>query len=292
MGERQLRYSILDRISYHAVYDNSILEALKWAHINGFKGVQVADESPHLSFERLTSAEVRSLRTHIENRNMTLSIHVPDSTISLFQCSGYLSGGMKDYFRALFAFSRNVKVKLVTLHPGSLTTFRTDSNHIKTFPEEDLQLYLDAARRNLETIARLADNNPVLCIENHKLDDLTMSLLEPFLKNGAVSLCWDLAKSQKNPDSESFLLSNLHHVKQVHLHDIRKVDGKKRSHQMVGSGEVDFKRYLGHLSQVDVLDYCIEVRPREQALESLVALRKILNEIESGAEHADRGISR
>ena len=40
--------SILDNISYHAVYDDSILSALEYAKDSGFSGVQVADETPHV----------------------------------------------------------------------------------------------------------------------------------------------------------------------------------------------------------------------------------------------------
>jgi sugar phosphate isomerase/epimerase len=69
-------------------------------------------------------------------------------------------------------------------------------------------------------------------------------------------------------------------VKQVHLHDIRRDDsGTERSHRVIGSGEIDFNYYLGRLSEADVMDYCIEVRPREKAKESLAALKTILGVI-------------
>ena len=52
---------IFKRISYHAVYDDSILDALKFAKNNGFKGIQVGIETPHLSFECLESQEIDSI---------------------------------------------------------------------------------------------------------------------------------------------------------------------------------------------------------------------------------------
>jgi hypothetical protein len=51
-------YPILDRVSYHAVYDRSVLDALQYAHANGFAGIQLAVEVPHLSFERLSASEI------------------------------------------------------------------------------------------------------------------------------------------------------------------------------------------------------------------------------------------
>ncbi len=64
----------------------------------------------------------------------------------------------------------------------------------------------------------------------------------------------------------------------MHLHDCREINGKARSHCVIGSGDIDFGAYLRPLSLVDVMDYCIEVRPREKALESLIALKKLVED--------------
>jgi sugar phosphate isomerase/epimerase len=79
---------------------------------------------------------------------------------------------------------------------------------------------------------------------------------------------------------ERFFFSSIDRVKQVHLHDIRRDErGNERSHRVIGSGEIDFAYYLNRLAEADVLDYCIEVRPREKAKESLEALKNILGVI-------------
>lgn len=44
---------ILDRISYHAMYDATILDALQFGLDNGSTGIQIADETLHMSFDRL-----------------------------------------------------------------------------------------------------------------------------------------------------------------------------------------------------------------------------------------------
>ncbi len=49
---------------------------------------------------------------------------------------------------------------------------------------------------------------------------------------------------------------------------------------MIGSGELDFTQLLPILARADVLDYCIEVRPREKALQSLAALRRMVTELD------------
>ena len=63
-----------------------------------------------------------------------------------------------------------------------------------------------------------------------------------------------------------------HAVHDAYLHDIR--DGL--SHRVVGSGGLDFMHFLPRLAEADVAEYCIEVRPREKADESLVNLRKLI----------------
>jgi sugar phosphate isomerase/epimerase len=70
---------------------------------------------------------------------------------------------------------------------------------------------------------------------------------------------------------------HLPHIKQVHLSDTKqdKKDTRRR-HLVIGTGELDFIEYLNKLSEVDVLDYCIEVRPREKAKESLEVLKKLI----------------
>jgi sugar phosphate isomerase/epimerase len=118
----------------------------------------------------------------------------------------------------------------------------------------------------------------VLCVENFRLEAMTLEVLQGFLDGGGLSLCWDLAKTYDGDGNrvgrvESFYRRNLARVRQVHLHDIR--DG--RSHRVIGTGCVDFLRFLPRLAAADVMDYCIEVRPREKAVESLANLRRLLD---------------
>ena len=53
--------SLLDRITYHAVYDDTIVDALGYAHEHRFAGIQVGVETPHLSFARQSAADCRAI---------------------------------------------------------------------------------------------------------------------------------------------------------------------------------------------------------------------------------------
>lgn len=272
-----MAHPVLDSISYHAVYDASIMDALQYAHDNGFTGIQIAVETPHLSFESLTDNEMREIASFAAANNLYITIHAPDETASLFQPNRFLREGILNYYRALFDFAARVKARLVTIHIGQMTMFPTDTVRELTVPEEDRAIYREVARQNIDKILDFAGGCCTVCVENYALDQFSLLLLRTYLDEHKIALCWDITKSWNNPVFERFFLSGIEHVKQVHLHDIRTDDtGRARSHRVIGSGDIDFRYYLDQLSQANVLDYCIEVRPREKARESLKALKNIL----------------
>lgn len=267
---------ILGKVSYHAVYDRSALDALRYAKAHGFAGIQLAVESPHLSLESLSEVETDEIARRCVSEGLYVNIHAPDEAASLYQTSTILRRAIMDYYRALFAHAARLGSKVVTIHFGGMPSFRSDTASPRGIPDEDLALYREAAAANLDALLKMVRGRFVLCVENYGFDAFAMSVLKPFLASGRLSLCWDIAKSWGKPE-ESFLLENIGKVRQVHLHDIRRgEDGKPHSHCVIGTGEIDFRRYLSALDEADVLDYCIEVRPREKAKESLEALKKLL----------------
>ena len=261
---------ILDRVSYHAVYDDSILDALRYALENGFTGVQVDAQSPHLSFERLSDADCREIREFVTRNSMRLIVHAPDDNVSLYETSRYLRDGILSYYEALFAFAERAGSQMVTFHLGNLATWKTDTEPFESQPAEDIPIYHEALRSSLERLIKMADGRFILCLENFKLNALEM--LQSFLDDGRLALCWDIAKTA-GPEIEPFMWKNLRHIRQVHLHDIR--DG--RSHRVIGTGEIDFMRFLPRLGEAEVMDFCIEVRPREKALESSYNLKEMFD---------------
>jgi sugar phosphate isomerase/epimerase len=268
---------ILDRVSYHAVYDYSVVEALDYASANGFAGIQLAVEIPHFSFESIPNQQIEKIRSIVDSTGTHITIHGPDEVASLFVHSPILQRGVQNYYRALFDFAVKVNSPLVTLHIGAVNAFRTDTVPVMDFSEIDYALYREVARDNLDKLAALAAGRLTICVENHNLGYFELSILEPYLESGKLALCWDIPKSWGKPDIEGFYFDHINYVKQVHLHDFRRnAQGESHRHYVIGTGEIDFPRYLSRLAEVDVLDYCIEVRPREKAKESLEALRRLL----------------
>jgi sugar phosphate isomerase/epimerase len=273
----QVKKYILQRVSYHAVYDDSILDALEYAYQSGFAGIQLAIDSPHLSFELLTEKSIKKISSFLENKKLYMTIHAPDNATSLYTHSKYLRKGLFDYWRALLDFAIRMKSPLVTIHAGTTIEFKTDTNPQIKVPPKDLVYYENIFKYNLDTLINIINNRFLLCIESYQLDKVNMKMIKPYLARQELSLCWDVAKNYADVKLEKYLMRNISHVKQIHLHDIRRQpDGIIRSHCVIGSGELDFRHYLAQTSRADIVDYCIEVRPREKAKESLDALKLIL----------------
>lgn len=220
---------------------------------------------------------MNKIAAFVETKGIHVAIHAPDEVTSLFQYSNYLRQGVMKYFQALFDFAARVHAQIITIHLGGVISYKTDTIPVIDVPAEDIPIFKDFVVKNLDMLIKLADNRFVICVENERVDDFVFSILQPYLNVNKLALCWDLAKSWNNPMEEEFFIKNLQHVKQVHLHDTRRFEkSNRRRHLVIGTGEMDFLRYLHKLSVADVLDYCIEVRPREKAKESLEALKKMI----------------
>jgi len=266
------------KISYHAVYDKSIIEALKFAKKNNFTGIQLAVESPHLSFEHLSHEKRVEIKKFCRNNGLYVNLHAPDD-ISLFNTNPRLQNGIFEYYKDLFKFAYDVSSKLVTIHIGSMTTFPTDTIPERIYPHEDIDLYKKALKENLKHLISLIDGKIMLCIENYKINSVILDVLQPFISNKKSWLCYDVAKAyynkqHKNIEVNKFFNENKKSIKQVHLHDVNE---NGRGHRVIGSGLIDFNEILLNIKESPVIDYCIEVRPRSKALESLRNLKQIFS---------------
>ncbi|MFH2056712.1 MAG: sugar phosphate isomerase/epimerase family protein [bacterium] len=270
--------TILAHISYHAVYDDSIRAALEWAAENGFSGVQVAAQAPHFRVTTLPDAECERIRSLLREKNLRLTLHAHDENVSLFECHPVLREGILNYYRSLCDAARRLGATIVTIHLGAPPTFSVADSSGKRYPEVDLSLWQKAAGDGIKDLVGLATDGPLICIENVNLTPPVREVLQPFLDRDEVALCWDIAKCydrqlSRDTELEGYLTRNLRHVRHVHLHDI---DSTGRSHHTIGEGVIDFKPYFKMFAESEILDYCIEVRPREAAKVSLDRLREML----------------
>ena len=266
----------LSKLTYHAVYDESVLAALSFAKKSGFAGIQLAVETPHLSFESLSRKDVEEIASFRKDNELLISIHAPDSLTSFFTTSPSLLEGIFDYLKRLLDFARAIGAHIVTLHPGAPVVYRTDDANLQSYPREDEEFYRHALRRNLDRLCELEvikEKATTIAFETYQMTPILFEVLEDHLQQGTFSLCWDVAKTWSKKEVEEYLWPRLDHVAQVHLHDV----GKGRSHLILGNGEIDFLPYLERFGQSEVAEYCIEVRPKEAAVESRENLIEMLS---------------
>lgn len=271
MGASSL-LDILNRTSYHAVYDDSIIEALRFARASGFAGVQVGVEAPHLSPDHLSAAELDAIGCFCAEEGLRVSLHGPDHAVSMFETDRHLRRGASEYLSALFDAGERMACGTITLHFGQMPAWGTATTPAATLAPRDATVIKAAVRDNLRKLVDLGDGRFTICMENFGLNELAQEAVEPFLQANELALCWDLAKSNGDRQLEGFLWRHVASVRQVHLHDV----AEGRSHQVIGTGALDLAKYLPRLAAHEVKDFCIEVRPREKAVESLRNLRQIL----------------
>ena len=270
---------IFDRMSYHVVYDDTIADALEYASSHGFSGVQIATSVPHLALESMDGEELAKIKKRSTELGIRINLHAPDE-LTLTHTQHRVNDAIMSYYSGLIGIAQGLGAQIITVHPGALAAYPEDAAPYKKRPEKDTEAYAEIFDDNLKRLAAMAEEKVHICIENLDLEGPTMNALEKHIKNTDLALCWDLPKMYSyngddvsvKTETQEFLFRNLKRIRQVHLHSI--ANGK--SHRVIQKGAIDFRQYLSMLKDVDVLDYCIEVRPREKAVESLSNLKKML----------------
>ena len=133
--------NILERLSYHTVYDESITEAIEFASMNGFSGIQVAIESPHLSPENLSPEDKAEIRRRSEELGIRITLHGPDNVTPLLQTNSQIEKGILAYYQDLFTFASDIGAILTTIHIGQPVIYATDTILKARYPAADIGYY-------------------------------------------------------------------------------------------------------------------------------------------------------
>jgi len=266
----------LSRVGFHSVYEKSVREAIDLASRYGLSSVQIEAAMPQFFPERYDCAAREEIARHAEDKSVTLKIHAPGEDFSLQTLHSSVQRAVLARLKEVIRFACDLDAKLVTVHSGVVPVFTVPG---KGRVPVDLLYPRLCSQRLKAALLELADyceGRILLCVENSPLSASLMKILPEMLEDGEAFLAWDLARMYRadgSPDAEveGFFLKYLDKVRECHLHDRTGEHG----HMIIGEGFVDFKRYLSLLSNHD-LEYTIEVRPIENALKSLEALRKII----------------
>jgi len=265
---------LFDHVGYHVVYDGSILEAVDYASRNGFSSVQLDLNLPKFFPEKYSSEHRRGISEEAQSKSVAITVHAPELDLQSFH-PGVLkavTGRMVE----VMDFAKDVGAKSMTVHPGPVQGFslagEAPTRITEMFPELHRRLFGGV----LEELASHSGGCLFLCVENKEFTRGVMGVLEEVMRRFPLYLTWDLAKMYRHDGSvmgevEAFFLGHLDWVRECHLHDVT----GRGQHQVVGTGCVDFGKHLSVLADREV-NFTVEVRPRELALESLGNLRKCL----------------
>jgi sugar phosphate isomerase/epimerase len=265
---------LYDHVGYHVVYDDSVSEAINYASRNGFSSVQLDLNLPKFFPENYSHEKRDAIREETGSKNVAITVHAPELGLQSFHPQ--ILKAVVARMEKVIDFAREICARSVTIHPGLVQSFslagEAPTRITDMYPELHRRLFGEA----LVELANYSKGSLFFCIENKEFTKGVMAILHEVIYMSPLYLTWDLAKMYHHDGSlmdevESFFLKHLDKVRECHLHDVN----NRGQHQIIGTGCVDFKKYLSILSGGEV-NYTIEVRPREMALKSLENLRRFL----------------
>jgi 3-oxoacyl-[acyl-carrier protein] reductase len=258
---------------YQAVFDADFADAIAYAADHRFDYVQFDLNVPRFFLDDLTARDLDRIRGAADGRGVRLSFHAPGDNVSLFTDYPAARDGLLRQMAVILERANDLGARHLTVHPGAPPTFRKAGEDDRAFRSEHWDHYKRVLADNLGWIADRA-REVLVCVENSGAVDLAFEAIAPLLDAAApLSLCWDFAKSQRQPGAGAYFGANAAHVREVHVHDI---DSHGHGHGKVGDGTLDFGRYAALIERTDVAT-TIEVRPREAATESRDTLVRMLS---------------
>ncbi len=263
-------------IGYQAVYDTGYLDAIDFAHANGFDFVSFDLNVPRFYLEQFSEQELSRIRSHAEAGQIGLAFHAPGDNVSLFADYPAVRRGILEHFTGIIERARLLNARHVTIHAGAHPSFKKSGAATDDFGAEHEDYYSNVLHENLATLCGHC-RTVRLCVENYEFDALTMRTVEQVLDDLPLYLAWDIPKTYDrelrcDADVQRFMLDHLDRLIEVHLHDLKRGLGQ---HQTVGQGDIDFRKYESVLLRPDIA-VTIEVRPREEALISRQSILRLL----------------
>ncbi|TFG34046.1 sugar phosphate isomerase/epimerase [Candidatus Thorarchaeota archaeon] len=270
------------RRAYHVVYDDNMLDALKYASENNWNGIVPDIGVPTFSPEKISSEERIRLRDFARNHSIEWGFHAPCDDVSLMSPYPPIRTGIIAYFKQVINLAREISIgpTNVVLHAGTLPSFRKAGNQPPdSFSELHHKSYSQTLRENLSELLKHARPHVRLTIENHAWTLLVRDVIEHLIPQG-LKLCLDIPKlygSDLKTKTDDWNLFQRYQssIEVVHIHDAIPQIG---SHQVVGNGLIDFEPTLKFLSKLSTKpQYVFEVRPREEAQRSLSNIGQIMD---------------
>jgi len=268
-----------ERFGYHVVYDRNVLDAIDFAAAHGFGYIVPDLMIPRFWPERLNQQNRRRIRRHASDRGVSVSFHGPSDNLNLAAPYPEVRSGILKRMRLCLELAEDLEAERFTIHPSQPPGFASAGGP-GTYLEEHRDMYAEALSDGIRGVVSVAGGVQV-CVENEPLTPFVEGVLEGLLaEEEGLFLTLDAPKAMdpgKGPPErvEAFYLRHIGRVREAHLHD-RRPGGMY--HDVLGQGDVDVLKYLRMLEPHDV-HFTLEIRPRENAHESLLLIKEIWEEI-------------
>ena len=269
------------RIAYHVVYDESLEGSLRYASENNWTDIvpdiSVPRFSPHL-YSKGTREQLCNLSKELE---IEWGFHAPGDDVNLSVTYPPIRAAILEYFRSIVDFARDLSSGTTNLviHAGDIPHFRKANRVEDDFANDYAETYRLALISSISELIDYGYPDVLIVLENHKWNPITLKTIDELVSIG-LKLCLDIPKlyisdfTLNESDWEVFV-RNKDAIEVVHIHDYIPGLG---SHQIIGSGSIDFFDVLSFLNKISKnLQYVVEVRPRDDALLSLKNFSHLLD---------------
>jgi len=268
------------RFGYHVVYDVDMYDAISFAGRNGFGYVVPDLMIPRFFPERFSQLDRRRIREAAQSENVSISFHAPSDYLNIGTLYPEVRQAIIKRMKRCMDFAGDVGAQRFTIHVDPPYDF-VFAGREGAFLKEHWMTYKNAIKEGMLQLLANATKDLLICVENDRLNvGIVMEALEEFLPTAKLFLTWDIPKgytSNGKPirEVENFFTRHIDRIRECHVHDQRI---GKYSHDTVGAGNINFRRYLRILLPRDV-HFTIEVRPREDALKSLKTLENMITHL-------------
>ena len=235
---------------YHAIYSADYYAGIDDAVKYGFDFVQFDLGVPQLFLDTLSDDELIKIRSYAEDKNVRITFHAPGDNVSLFCDYPLIRQGILDQFSVILDKANKLNARHITFHMGNYPVFKKHDDTDYTF---NLDHYADVLYENLTYLTERC-GDVLVCVENSEIDELKLNVIE----KSDVYLTLDTAKF--TDDTYDFYAKHRDRIRELHIHD--RIKGF-RSHQIVGSGMVDFSLFMQFINDDVYINH--EVRPVEAA---------------------------
>ena len=223
-------------------------------------------------------AELREISSAL---SLEWGFHAPGDDLSLTTTYPPVRLAIIEYMKQIIDFARDVSDSATNLvvHAGLPPSFEKAGRGEDAFLKSNHELYLRTLCENLSELIEYGRPDVHIALENHAWNHMVREAIRTLFSAG-LRLCLDIPKLY-GPDLgikfEDWTVYQEHTdaIEVVHVHDWSKKHG---SHQVVGTGSIDFEPSLRLLAELhSPAQYVFEVRTRESAQDSLSNFSRILD---------------